>query len=133
MTVDNIKKIIEAMEADPKVQELLKDTPQPENQETEIRVYADIAAQLGYDITEEDLKTYLENTSMIIAGRTEEAAGDIQELPDDVLDKVAGGKKDHESCMDTYRDYENCWYNDGCDLFFRHYHDYICHKLDYVN
>ena len=129
MSADIIKKTIEAMAADPKVQELLEGTPKPEDQEGEIRVYADIAAQLGYDITEEDMKTYLEKASELIAGRTDEASNGIIELPDEFLDKVAGGGKDYPTCLDTYKTRENCWHNDGCDWIYHHYVDYLCHLV----
>ena len=131
MAERDVRAFINAITKDPRAQEILKDIPQPEDQEAEIKVYADISAQLGYDITEEDLKAYLEKTSEIIVGRTEEATADIQELPDDVLDKVAGGKKDHDNCKDTFKDRENCWINDGCDNFYNNYDNYVCHRLYY--
>jgi len=133
MATDKIMEILVAIAADPKAQELLESTPKPEDQEAEIRVYADIAAKLGYDITEEELKAYLEKAAGLMAGRTEESAAAIKELPDDVLDKVAGGKKDNDKCKDTYRDYENCWVNDGCDNVYHDYPHYLCHLAFWDN
>ena len=51
----------------------------------------------------------------------------IRELPDEALDEVAGGK-DNPACKSTYQDYENCWYDDGCDNIFQIYDEYICHR-----
>jgi len=127
MSNEIIKQFLETMNSDPKAGELLKGYEAPADQAGEYRIYAEIASKLGYDITEEDLKTYLAKTAELMAGRTEESAAGIKELPDEVLDQVAGGKKDHDSCKDTYQDRENCWINDGCDSINNMYSDYICH------
>lgn len=52
----------------------------------------------------------------------------IQALDLDDLEAVAGGKSDHEECLDTFKNKENCWYNDGCDHIFNAYDDYICKR-----
>ena len=130
MSSEKIQDMIKALSADPKAQELLANAVQPEDQEGEISVYADVARQLGYDITEADLKDYIEKTADLVAERTKEAEAGIQELSDEVLEKVAGGK-DHNSCKDTYKDRENCWVNDGCDNVYNMYSDYVCHIISY--
>lgn len=117
-----IAEIIEKMRKDPKVVELLKEC---EEQKDEFAAYAEIADKLGYDVTAEDLKSFLEETSRRIAGKTDDV---ITQLPDEELKVVAGGK-DHNECKDTYMDKENCWYNDGCDVIYHMYNDYICKHL----
>ena len=126
MPAEDIKKILDALTADPKTQELLKARPEPASAEEAIRAYAEIAAELGFDVTESDLQSYLEKTEKMCKARTEATASRIELLDDDVLDQVAGGK-DHDSCKDTYKDKENCWFNDGCDHIYHSYSDYICH------
>ncbi len=34
----------------------------------------------------------------------------------------------YEECLDTFKNKENCWYNDGCDHIFNAYDDYICKR-----
>ena len=133
MAEKSIKAFINAIATDPKAKELLKGTAQPEDLDAEIRIYADIARQLGYDVTEEELKAYLEKFTGPLKERTEEAVAGIQELPDETLEHVAGGTKEHDNCKDTYRNYENCWVNDGCDSIYHKYSDYVCHKLAWDN
>ena len=133
MAAEKMKEIIQAITTDPKAQELLNSVAQPEDIDSEVCVYADIAKQLGYDITEEDLKVYLERLADSLIVRTEEAAAGIQELPNETLEQVAGGKKEHDDCKDTYRDYENCWLNDGCDLVYNDYNNYVCHNVSWVD
>ena len=131
MSSEKIQDMLKALSADPKAQELLAKIGRPEDQNGEICIYADIARQLGYDITEADLKDYIEKTADLVAARTKEAEAGIKELPDEVLEKVAGGQKEHDKCKDTYRNYENCWITDGCDQIFVMYSDYVCHKTDF--
>ena len=130
MSLEKIPDIMKALSADPKAQELLANAPQPDDQDGEIRVYAEIARQLGYDITEAELKAFMEKTAASVAARTEEAAADIQELPDEVLDQVAGGgDARHLNCKYSFEDKENCWFKDGCDNVFQLYDDYVCKNL----
>ena len=120
--------MLKALSAEPKAQELLAKVERPDDQDGEICVYADIARQLGYDITEADLKDYIAKKEDLVAARTKEAEAEIKELPDEVLEQVAGGKKEHDECKDTYRDYENCWAKDGCDFALIWYGDYHCYR-----
>ena len=131
MAAENVKKILEALQSDPRAQELIKAVERPEDIDGELRIYAEVASELGYDITSEELKDYMEKAAALTTQKTETAASQIEELPDEVLDKVAGGKKDHDTCKDTYKDKENCWVNDGCDNIFNKYDDYVCHIINW--
>ncbi len=108
--------------------ELMKGMEAPCNQDEEIKAYAELAGKLGYDITESDLKEYLNWASNRMQQKTEEASSQIQKLSDEILDKVAGGK-DHDDCKDTYKDSENCWFNDGCDNVINYYDEYVCNHV----
>ena len=43
-------------------------------------------------------------------------------MGDDEVDSIAGGK-DHYDCHDTYKDNENCWFNDNCKKYTNNYFD----------
>lgn len=123
----NKGELIETMLRDPRAGEWLKGKERPENREEEVRVYAEIAEKLEMDLTAEDIGEYIQQAEQACRARTEKAADMVQQLSDEELDQVAGGKE-NPSCMDTYQDYENCWYADGCDNVFQIYDEYICHR-----
>ena len=116
--------MIEKMLRDPKAGEWMKGRARPENTEDEIGIYVEIAEKLGLDLKADEFREYLQRAEQACRDRTEKAADMIQVLPDDELDQVAGG----EACKSTYQDYENCWYDDGCDNIFQIYNEYICHR-----
>ena len=43
-------------------------------------------------------------------------------------DSVAGGVVMPHDCKDTFKDEENCWFNDGCDKTINKYPDYRCKR-----
>ena len=124
----NKREQIETMLRDSRTGEWLKGRERPENAEEEAKVYAEIAQKLGLDLTAEDIGEYIRQSEQACKDRTDKAADMIQMLPDDDLDKVAGGSKGNPACKETYMDYENCWYSDGCDNIFQIYDEYICHR-----
>ena len=126
MKIETIRAFQEALKDNPTAQEMVRNTPEPENMEGRCRLYAKIAEQLGFDLTEQDLAEYVEEMQRRRSERTEAEAEKIEQLPEDELDEVAGGG-DHPECKDTYKDKENCWSNDGCDLVYHKYDGYQCH------
>lgn len=125
MAFDQIEKFIEQIKSDPDVQELLRNRPKGNDREDGLKVYAELAAQLGYTFTEADLKEAVEEKRNLRMEKTEAAAAGLQELPDDALDRVAGGK-DHKDCRNTYKDREDCWKSDSCDWVVHLYDHSIC-------
>ena len=119
--------LIETMLRDPKAGEWMKSKARPETQEEAVKIYAEIAEKLGLNLTAEDIGEYIRQAEQARKDHTEKAAGMVQELSDEELDQVAGGKE-NPSCKETYQDYENCWYADGCDNVFQIYDEYICHR-----
>ncbi len=117
---------IEAMLRDPRTGELLSGCAEPESLEAACAIYADAARKLGLELDAADFEAYFRREEQACIARTEEAASTIRELPDDELAMVSSGKKDHENCRDTYRDRENCWLNDGCDVLHQKYDTYSC-------
>ena len=124
---DGMKKgEIEAMLRDPRTGELLSGCAEPESLEAACAIYADAARKLGLELDAADFEAYFRREEQACIARTEEAASTIRELPDDELELVSGGKKDHKNCRDTYRDRENCWINNGCDVLNQKYDTYSC-------
>ncbi len=124
--MEKAKKFFDILNTDPKAQELLQDCAKPEKPEDVLKAYVDIAGKLGISLTEEDIKNHMEEEKAAVKSRTESAVSQIEELPDDALDAVAGGKGERSDCKNTYKDKENCWFNDGCDNVYHLYDDYLC-------
>ena len=83
---------------------------------------------MGYSLSEKEIADGIKAMAEKQKACTEMAEESVSELDLNALENVAGGKADHEECLDTYKDKENCWYNDGCDMIFNGYSDYICKK-----
>lgn len=130
--MDKVKEFFEKLSTDPEARELLRSAEKPGNQEDVLKAYVDLAGKLGIALTEEELKAYLEEEKKVREVRTEAAAAQITELPDEALNAVAGGNKDHDECSNTYKDKENCWFNDGCDNVYHMYDDYHCRWYYYL-
>ena len=126
MLTESAKKFMDALKNDPKAKELLKDIPKPETKEDATAAYIDLAGKLGITLSEEDVKGFVEEEKDV-AARSENAAKAIQTLPDDELDNVAGGWSGAEgNCDNTYKQKENCWSNDACDIIVNHPAGYEC-------
>ena len=121
----NIEKKIETMLQDPRTGEWMKDKARPESQEEAVGVYAEIAEKLGLSLTAEDIMDYIRQAEQTCKDRTEKAAARIQELSDEEVEQVSGGR-DNSACVETYMDCENCRLMDGCDMVFQQYADYAC-------
>ncbi|MBR5338300.1 MAG: hypothetical protein IK152_09980 [Lachnospiraceae bacterium] len=123
MTNDEIRSALEKMRSDPRFAELLKEYGETEDR---LKVYSEVAGKLGIDLPESELKGYVRKVEEKIKAHTEKEAGAIESIPDNELSAVAGGK-DHDNCKDTFKDRENCWFNDGCDIIINSYDGYKCH------
>ncbi len=123
--MEKIRAFFNKAAADPKAKEILSAAGKPETMEEELQLYAETAAKLGYDISADDLRSFFEEKERQCKEKTEETAAIIQELPDELLDSVAGGRGG-DSCASTYQNRENCWFEDGCDRFINDYISYIC-------
>ena len=110
---ENVKRFFEELETNDKAMELLK-AASVDGKEPGSAALADIARQTGYDVTDEDVQACLEQLQQTTAAASDAVAEKLGELSPDEMELAAGGK-DHETCKDTYRDGENCWYNDSCN------------------
>ena len=115
------------MNKDGEIRAYLQDYTLPEGMKKEDAM-VEIARHFGYDITKEELieSSRARCKALEEAGQAAEKA--VEELSVDQLDSVAGGK-DNENCKDTFKDQENCWWEDGCDVNYNTYSGYNCNKL----
>ena len=127
MTHEEVREIIQKMQKDPKVLDLLKSYDQPED---ELKLYGEIAEKLGYVESADEFTKLLEERKNSIIRKTDDT---IENLPDADLKSVAGGKGEHNECKDTYKDKENCWHNDACDIVYHSYEGYQCHWANDCN
>ena len=120
MSIEKIKKTIEAFLNDPKAAEMLEGCDKSEKK----AAIVETAHKLGYEFSEADLNEYIKCTEEGIKQQTEAAIREVSDLPDDDLDKVAGGKG-REDCRYTFEHMENCYLTDACNDVFFIYNGYI--------
>lgn len=126
MAADLITKFLEALGKEPKAKEALEKASMAGTEQEKLDIILLLAKEMGYNLTGDELKAYIEEKQEAQKERTDSLAETIEKIDDAEMTKVAGGAKDHEECRDTYRDAENCTYNDGCDVIFQGYPDYQC-------
>ena len=123
--MDDKKKIYNDMMSDPKIQDTLKSSPKPESLDEMAVVLGGLAAGGDYPLSKDDIRLILADCKK----KTDETAVAVGKLPDSDLSAVAGGKNAaNYICQDTYKDKENCWFNDGCDFAVNWYPYYICKR-----
>ena len=128
MAYKEVKAFLEALIANPEAQKLLSAMPEPETDEDRFRAWAEIAKELGYTVSEADLKACFAEREKALRESAEAAESTIVELSEEEMDRVAGGGA-HADCKDTFLDKENCWASDGCDTVFHGYSTYICKSV----
>jgi methylaspartate ammonia-lyase len=74
-----------------KAKELLQGREKPKSKEDAIKAYAEVAKELGEDISAEDIAQALEEIEAEIHQKTKAVSADMEELKDDDLGDVAGG------------------------------------------
>ena len=126
MEKKTIQTILDEIRKNPKAAEFLKEKEAAGTPEEAGALWASAAAELGHSITAEEIGEYIKTSEDELKQKAQAAGDEIQSLSEDELKEVAGGK-DHSSCKDTYKDRENCWIHDGCDVINNHYSDYKCH------
>ena len=121
-------KLMEQLKRDPKAKEVREQIRNAGDEEEKITLLISFAKELGYDLTREDLQTYIREETERLAKKTDAQSDVIQRLNDDEVANVAGGKhyNSTDRCQDTYLDKENCWITDGCDNDVIMYPSYKC-------
>lgn len=92
--MSEVKEFIEKLGKDPKARELLKKKEKFTTEAEALNAYVDVAKELGYDITGDDLTAAIEALEQEQKNKTEGAASAITALPDDDLKEAAGGEAD---------------------------------------
>ena len=118
---EKIGKLMEALQQNPKAQELAKNMKKPESDEEAAEAYAGLAKDLGFDLSADDLLKVLETKEQEQRFRTKNAALAVEKasLTEGDLELVAGGK--NEYCDDTFTTGEWCWFNDSCSTLITVY------------
>ena len=89
---------------------------------------SDMANAQGLDITKEELSKALEELIRERASKTETAVGEVREMSLDEMDHVAGGFEIYSKvCNDSFKDTENCYFNDNCSLVINQYSWHVVH------
>ena len=111
MSKESAIKFLRELRTNEKAKELLKGKEKPKSKEDVIKAYVEIAAELGEDLSAEDIAKALEEIEIDIHHNAEVLSADIVELDDDDIENVAGGEIDLE-CVNDYEWW--CWSNDFC-------------------
>ncbi len=128
-----LEAFLEMLKSDPEIMEKIRSMGPVKSEEEKIKVLSGIAREKGVELTAEDLKEYLAGKKTEQNDRTEAGIAQLEDMPDEELAAAAGGApKEHDNCVDTYRDKENCWLTDGCDAVFERYDGYECSLTQHV-
>ena len=122
---NSAREFLKAINENAEIREYMKAHALPEGAAKEDAL-ADVAAHFGFEFTKEDLLEASRCIKDELKAAASEAEAAIKEIPLDQLDMVAGGK-DHSNCKDTFKNFENCWWEDGCDVALNNYVTYLCH------
>ena len=91
MSKESALKFLNTLGKNERAKELLKDRQKPESLEDQAKIYSEIAAELGEQITAEDFRKAVQYMQEQVLKKTEAAAAAIQALEDDDVEDVAGG------------------------------------------
>ena len=130
--MEELKKFLEEIRTNPRANEMINGMEKPESPEELAACYAKIAKELGYTLTEDDILEGVKTIAEDMIAMTEKHKAEMDKLDMDEMNKVAGGLPCHntfDKCSDTFKDEENCWWNDGCNAARIHYLTYHCSYL----
>ena len=113
MSKESAIKFLRELKTNEKAKELLQGMEKPKNKDDAIKAYAEVAKELGEDISPEDITQALKEIEAEIHQKTEAVSADMVELEDNDLENVAGGGN---SYCDTF-EFEWCGENDWCVIF----------------
>ena len=86
-----------------KAQKLLQSKEAPKSKDDIIKAYAEVATELGEELSPEDVAIAVEEIETEIRQNTKDASSDIAELEDENVEDVAGG--------------DMCWSDYWCIIF----------------
>ena len=105
MSKESAIRFLKELRTNEKARELLQGLKIPESKEDKIKACAKIAADLGEDISFEDLADALKEIEAGICHKAEAASAQMVKLEDDDVENVAGGEG-------------WCWSDYWCVLFY---------------
>ena len=91
MSKESAIKFLRELKTNEKAKELLQGMEKPKNKDDAIKAYAEVAKELGEDISPEDITQALKEIEAEIHQKTKAVSADMVELEDDDLEDVAGG------------------------------------------
>ena len=91
MSKESAIKFLRELKTNEKAKELLEGRERPKSKDEALKAYAEIATELGEDISQEDFARALEEIEAEIHQKTKAVSADMEELKDDDLENVAGG------------------------------------------
>lgn len=107
-----------------KAKELLQGREMPQNKDDAIKAFAEVASELGEDISPEDFSKALEQIESEVHQRTKTVSSDMEALEDDDLEGVAGGYYYEDGCVETYSIFSSCDKVDYCFFSITYYECY---------
>lgn len=128
MSKENAKKFLDAMNDKATRKAWKKKTADVKSGEEELEVAIDMAKEMGYDVTKEELTDALKELKAEQKEKTQQAVQGVQELDLDDLEDVAGGV--HYYVYDDNKDCQGGYWvkiNKGCRAEFD---DTFCMALD---
>lgn len=116
--MENVRRFFEELIKTEEAKAIFDSLEKPENEEETICAYVKVAEKLGIELSKEEIMGYL--SSKLASG----------EVNDEELSQLTGGGE-NSNCRKTFTNEENCWWNDGCDLVFFRYDEYLCYANYY--
>ena len=111
MSKENAIIFLRELKTNEKAKELLQGREKPKSKEDAIKAYAEVAKELGEDISPEDFAEALKEIEAEIHQKTEAVSADMVELEDNDLEGVAGGES---GCAYTVDFSDWCGMEDSC-------------------
>ena len=91
MSKESAIRFLRELGTNEKAQKLLQSKEAPKSKDDIIKAYAEVATELGEELSPEDVAIALEEIETEIRQKTKAASSDIAELEDEDLENVAGG------------------------------------------
>ena len=92
MSKESAIRFLRELGTNEKAQKLLQSKEAPKSKDDIIKAYAEVATELGEELSPEDVAIAVEEIETEIRQKTKAASSDIAELEDEDVENVAGGK-----------------------------------------
>ena len=106
MSKESAIRFLRELGTNEKAQKLLQSKEAPKSKDDIIKAYAEVATELGEELSPEDVAIAVEEIETEIRQKTKAASSDIAELEDEDVEDVAGG------------DGGWCWSDYWCVMFW---------------